>query len=415
MSHQLMMRAGLIRQLTAGVYSFLPLGCRVLKKVEDLIRREMDKSGAQEVLLPSMQPGDLWHHSGRWDDYGSELIRFSDRQGRSVVLGPTHEEVITSLVQNEIHSYRQLPLTLYQIQTKFRDEPRPRAGLLRAREFRMKDAYSFDVDETGLAETYTRMHAAYCRIFAALGVHYLAVEADAGTIGGNGETQEFMVISNTGEDTLVKCTSCSYAANVEVANVDSGTGQSESTCSRCGGNLEFLRGIEVGHIFKLGTVYSKAFGATFLDDTGASRTLLMGCYGIGTSRLLPAIIEQCHDEDGIIWPTPIAPFQVHVVMVNAKDATQKDAATNLYERLTAVGLEILLDDRTDRPGVKFKDADLLGLPLCVTVGNHVSEGTVEVKERKSGDRYVMPVTDVVHWCQAFLNEGRSECVAEHHH
>ncbi|ATY84993.1 proline--tRNA ligase [Kyrpidia spormannii] len=526
-SHRLMLRAGMIRQVVSGVYSYLPLGYRVLRKIEAIVREEMDRAGAQEVLLPAVQPASLWQESGRWDDYGKELLRFEDRHERMLVLGPTHEEVITDLVRTEVRSYRQLPVTLYQIQTKFRDEVRPRFGVMRAREFIMKDAYSFDVDEEGLDRSYRAMYQAYEQIFRRCGLEFRVVQADPGAIGGEGGSHEFMVLSEVGEDTILVCPACDYAANVELASgkvagedgrrsvsekerfltpgaktieelrdrygldpetiikvlvyrVDdrpvavairgndevnevklkrllgarrveladeetvralTGTGfgsvgpmnlnmplvvddavasmpegvaggnepdvhyrhvvpgrdfnwdsrgdirtaRAGDRCVRCGAPLEEYRGIEVGHVFKLGTKYSEALSASFLDERGVQRPVIMGCYGIGVSRLIAAAVEQHHDDKGIMWPMPIAPFHVHVLPVNLKDAAQRDAAEQLYTRLENAGIEVLLDDRDERPGVKFNDADLMGIPIQLIVGKRISEGLVEMKRRKTGE------------------------------
>ncbi|MBE3553072.1 MAG: proline--tRNA ligase [Kyrpidia tusciae] len=526
-SHRLMLRAGMIRQVVSGVYSYLPLGYRVLRKIEAIVREEMDRAGAQEVLLPAVQPASLWQESGRWDDYGKELLRFEDRHERMLVLGPTHEEVITDLVRTEVRSYRQLPMTLYQIQTKFRDEVRPRFGVMRAREFIMKDAYSFDVDEEGLDRSYRAMYQAYEQIFRRCGLEFRVVQADPGAIGGEGGSHEFMVLSEVGEDTILVCSACDYAANVELAsgkvageggrrsvpdkerfltpgaktieelrakygldpetiikvlvyraddrpvavairgndevnevklkrllgarrveladeetvraltgtgfgsvgpmnlnlplvvddavasmpegvaggnepdvhyrhvvpgrdfNWDSRgdirTARAGDRCVRCGAPLEEYRGIEVGHVFKLGTKYSEALSASFLDERGVQRPVIMGCYGIGVSRLIAAAVEQHHDDKGIMWPMPIAPFHVHVLPVNFKDAAQRDAAEQLCTRLEDAGIEVLLDDRDERPGVKFNDADLMGIPIQLIVGKRIAEGLVEMKRRKTGE------------------------------
>jgi prolyl-tRNA synthetase len=535
-SHQLMLRAGLIRQLAAGIYSYLPLGWRVLKKVSDIVREEMDRTQAQELLLSAMQPADLWQESGRYAVYGPELVRFKDRHDREFVLGPTHEEVITTLIRNEINSYRQLPLHLYQIQTKFRDERRPRFGLLRGREFLMKDAYSFDMSWEGLDHTYWNMYDAYCRIFTRCGLNFRAVEADAGAIGGNGGTHEFMALADIGEDTIVSCVKCDYAANlekaesglddvsfdsniadpyekihtpnictieelvqhlslkanqfiktlifvtdgkpiavlvrgdhevnefkvknylgsenIELANavtteqttgtplgfagplnltipilIDSNVatmsvgiaGANEKDhhirniipgrdfpmdhvadfrnviegdfCPKCKGELKFFRGIEVGHVFKLGTKYSEKLGAKYLDPSGNEQVMIMGCYGIGVSRVLSAVVEQNNDLNGIIWPISIAPFHVHIILVSIKDQEQMRLADQLYSRLCKAGIEVLLDDRDERPGVKFKDSDLVGIPIRVIVGKHANEGIVEFKERSSMEQKVMSNED----------------------
>ncbi|MGV1098434.1 proline--tRNA ligase [Thiovibrio sp. JS02] len=536
-SHQLLLRAGFIRKLTSGVYSYLPLGLAAIRKVEKIVREEMQRAGAQELLLPMVQPGDLWKESGRWDKYGPELLRFTDRHARESCLGPTHEEVITDLVRLNVHSYRDLPLNLYQIQTKFRDEIRPRFGLMRGREFIMKDGYSFDATEEGADETYRKMHEAYHRIFARCGLAFRAVEADTGTIGGS-FSHEFMVLAATGEDTIVICKECSYAANMEKArcqepppvtppellplarvetpgkrkveavteflkiaaknlvktliymaddkpvavllrgdhevqnvklanalgvNTDNlrladdkevfdATGvpsgylgpmgltipvladsevsrmhnfavganeknfhylnanlgrdfevktitdlrmvTSTDRCPACGGNLELTRGIEVGHIFKLGTKYSEALKATFLDNQGTEQVFIMGCYGIGVSRSVAAAIEQNHDKDGIIFPVPIAPFQVILLNLSPKDETISTASNELYADLQKAGIEVLLDDRDERPGSKFKDADLIGIPYRVMVGKSFSEkGLVEIRNRATGETMSLPLAE----------------------
>jgi prolyl-tRNA synthetase len=527
-SHQLMVRAGMVRQLAAGIYTYLPLGFRVLHKVTQIVREEMDRAGAQEILCSAIQPAELWMESGRWDDYGPELMRLEDRHGRQFVLGPTHEEVFTSLVRNEVRSYKKLPLILYQIQTKYRDERRPRFGVMRAREFLMKDAYSFDVDQEGMDQSYKAMYDAYTRIFSRCGLRFRAVEADGGAIGGEGGTHEFMALSDVGEDTIVVCPSCEYAANLELAEaipadgppvpeevpplrlldtpgvrtiadcvskygmeihrifktvvyavdgqptavvvrgdhsvnevklknlmrakqveilpeeeikkvVGAGSGSvgpvgirmdvvadhsvprvragfaganqdgkhyanvqpgrdftwsllgdirnvaEGDRCPKCGDELRFYRGIEVGHVFKLGTKYSEALKAKYLDDQGQERLMIMGCYGIGVSRLLAAVIEQHSDRDGICWPPSIAPFHVHLVPVSLRDTVQTTLAEQLYQRFRDQGYDVLLDDRDERPGVKFKDADLIGCPVRVTIGSKAADGIVEVKFRASGE------------------------------
>jgi len=528
-SHRLLLRGGFIRKLTTGVYSYLPLGLSVIRKIERIVREEMNRAGAQEVLLPIVQPADLWIESGRWVKYGPELLRFKDRHDRDSCLGPTHEEVITDLVRMNVHSYRNLPLNLYQIQTKFRDEIRPRFGLMRGREFIMKDGYSFDQDEEGANLTYQKMYDAYQRIFARCGLAFRAVEADTGSIGGS-FSHEFMVLAETGEDTIVICraSNCGYAANLEKAvgrapesdpaageqlplekvetpgqrkaaavteflrislrklvktmiyladgqpvavlvrgdhevqevklknllgavevvladdkqifdatgvpsgylgpvglaipvvadreiemmrNFVIGGGEknyhfknanlgrdfqvskigdlrevtSADRCPHCGGELEFTKGIEVGHIFKLGTSYSQALKATFLDRDGQKKFHVMGCYGIGVSRIVAAAIEQNHDKDGILFPLPLAPFQVVVLSLAPGDEQISGAAEEIYLGLQRSGLEVLLDDRDERPGIKFKDADLVGIPYRVTVGKGLAaDGTVEIRTRRDG-------------------------------
>jgi prolyl-tRNA synthetase len=537
-SHRLLLRAGMIRKLASGIYNYLPLGLKVLRKVERIVREEMDRAGAQEVLLPAVQPSELWQESGRWDVYGKELLRFMDRHERDYCFGPTHEEIITDLVRKEVHSYRQLPLNLYQIQVKFRDEIRPRFGLIRGREFIMKDAYSFDVDEAGAEATYRQMYEAYHRIFSRCGLSFKVVEADTGPIGGS-FSHEFMVLADTGEDLLASCTACDYAANLEKAEVvldpaepgppvgkgpepvatpnvrtveevaaflgitpadivktliyetDNGpvavlirgdhevnevkvrnllgvtnlilaglirvqeltgaevgfagpvglklpiyadqavarmhamvTGSNrdnyhlqqvhpardvkitevadlrsitaQDPCPRCRGALTLLRGIEVGHIFKLGLKYSQALKATFLDQEGREQYIYMGCYGIGVSRIVAAAIEQGHDDHGIIFPMALAPFQVGLIPIAVNDPAVWDCAQRLHADLEAAGVEVLLDDRDERPGVKFKDCDLLGLPLRVVVGaKALAQGSAEVRHRRAPDNQMVPLPDLI--------------------
>ena len=526
-SHRLLLRAGFIRKLTSGVYTYLPLGLAAIRKVEQIVREEMNRAGAQELLMPMVQPADLWKESGRWEKYGPELLRFTDRHDRESCLGPTHEEVITDLIRREIHSYRNLPVNLYQIQTKFRDEIRPRFGLMRGREFIMKDGYSFDATEKGAELTYQKMYDAYHRIFKRCGLSFRAVEADTGTIGGS-FSHEFMVLADTGEDTLAICKNCSYAANMEKAAVKSpeksdddigflplekvetpgkkkvdavcdflgispkelvktmvyladgkpiavlirgdhevqpvklknmlgaveveladerqifditgvpsgylgpiglnipvaadqevaamtnftaGANEKnfhmqninlsrdfkvsqvedlrqvteEDKCPSCDGDLELTKGIEVGHIFKLGDSYSRALNATFQDSSSEEQNFIMGCYGIGVSRTVAAAIEQNHDNNGIIFPLPLAPFQVIVLNLDPKQEEISSAAESLYRQLLQEGIEVLYDDREERPGIKFKDADLIGIPYRVTIGKRfVEEGEVEIRNRKDG-------------------------------
>jgi prolyl-tRNA synthetase len=545
-SHQLLLRAGFIRQVASGIYTYLPLGWRVLKKISDIVRDEMDRIDAQEILMSAIQPAELWHLSGRYTVYGEELIRFKDRHDREFILGPTHEEVITTLVRNEIDSYRKLPLTLYQIQTKFRDERRPRFGLIRGREFLMKDAYSFDTSWEELDQTYWNMYEAYSRIFDRCGLNFRPVEADAGAIGGEGVTHEFMALSDIGEDTVVTCNQCEYAANLEKASAhltrksDGSTLQYEriytpnsktikelvistnfeekdfvktliyksdgmliavlvrgdhevnetklkyvldadvleladaattqgvtgspvgfagpiglkipviadhevtalssfivganeehyhlknvvtgrdfqvskvndirnvvegDPCPRCSGTLLFHRGIEVGHVFKLGTKYSEQLGAKYLDKSGKEQVMIMGCYGIGISRIISAIVEQNHDNNGMIWTTSIAPYQVHIIVVSMKDQTQMDTAEEIYQRLQKCKVEVLIDDRDERPGVKFKDADLIGIPIQIIIGKHSAEGQVEFKDRKSNVVEIMSIDDAYYKIMNRHSEG----------
>ena len=525
-SHRLMLRAGFIKKLTSGIYSYLPYGLAAIRRVENIVREEMNRAGAQELMMPMVQPADLWEESGRYEKYGPELLRFKDRHERESCLGPTHEEVITDIARKEIHSYRDLPINLYQIQTKFRDEIRPRFGLMRGREFIMKDAYSFDISDEMAERSYQKMYDAYKAIFERCGLDFRCVEADSGTIGGS-FSHEFMVLAETGEDTIAVCDDCSWAANLEKAavrlpesdetpelqelvkietpgkrkvapvcdflgitpqqlvktlvyladgeavavlvrgdrqveeiklknylgagevrladdkevfdatgvptgylgplgisirlladqevyqlvnftiganeknyhlqNVNAGRDFRVSEvadfrqlcesdpCPSCGGSLRLVQGIEVGHIFKLGTAYSVSMNACFQDSEGNEKPLVMGCYGIGVSRVVAAAIEQNHDENGIIFPVPLAPCQVTVLNLGLKDPEVSDAAEMIYSQISAAGIDVFLDDRDERPGVKFKDADLLGFPLRLTVGKRFKEnGMVEVRRRSDG-------------------------------
>ena len=534
-SHQLMLRAGMIRKLAAGIYTYLPYGLLAIKNTESIVREEMDRAGAIELLLPGVQPGDLWMESGRWDYYGPELLRFQDRHKRESCLGPTHEEVITDLARREIHSYKQLPITLYQIQTKFRDEIRPRFGIMRAREFIMKDAYSFDIDEEGANLSYGKMYAAYEAIFKRCGLKFRAVEADTGPIGGS-FSHEFMVLSDSGEDDIVSCQDCKYASNLEKAEVkirESGsiniekeedlqivdtpemrsidevtkflsigpeklvktliyqteqgpiaalvrgdhelnetklrnvlnvqeltmadpetvfdvTGApmgfagaiglkvrvladfaikgmknmvmgankndkhvlnvnegrdfqveqyadlrmitSSDPCPRCGGKLIFGKGIEVGQVFKLGTKYSTALKANFLDKNGRETPIIMGCYGIGIGRVVAAIIEQSRDENGIIFPVSISPFEVTILPLEMHESSVRKVAENLYQHLSNLGLAVFLDDRDERPGVKLKDADLLGIPVRAAVSlRTLKTDSIEIKLRSKPDLRLLSI------------------------
>lgn len=538
-SHQLMAKAGMIRKVAAGIYSYLPLGWRSLTKMMAIVREEMNSAGAIELSMPSVQPAELWQESGRWSLYGKELLRIKDRHEREFCFGPTHEEVVTDIVRRDVKSYRQLPLTLYQIQNKFRDEIRPRFGLMRGREFMMKDAYSFHTDAESLGEVYESMRLAYCRIFERCGLEYSMVEADTGAIGGSA-SHEFMVLAKTGESAVVSCDRCDYAANVEKAEarglpvtsteepqalseestpgatsvedvarlLDIPTSKVVKTliyktdqgligiairgdrevneiklanylgvnelalaneesvvktsgapigfagpiglardlrligdesvrkltnfacganrrdfhftngnwgrdvdlaewadvllvtdgdlCPRCGGRLSLARGIEVGHIFMLGCKYSEAMGCTFTNDKGLPEPMTMGCYGLGIGRTVAAAIEQNHDGDGIIWPLPLAPFQFQVISLNPDDSAVAAASDSLYEELLGDGLDVLYDDRDARPGVKFKDADLIGTPLRVVLGRRsLADGLVEISMRRDREKQLIPVGDAV--------------------
>ncbi|HAS88273.1 MAG TPA: proline--tRNA ligase [Desulfovibrio sp.] len=537
-SHKLLMRAGMIRKLTSGIYNYLPLGLKSVNKVANIVREEMNRAGALEVLMPMVQPGDLWQETGRWDYYGKELLRVKDRHGRDYCLGPTHEEVITDLVRGEVKSYKQLPLNLYQIQTKFRDEIRPRFGLMRGREFIMKDAYSFDKDEAGAEESYANMFEAYKKAFSRIGLNFRPVQADSGAIGGD-FSHEFHVLAETGEDTIAVCKDekCGYAANLEKAKVAAPAGESmlkdecpaieevatpgkhtveevceflgvsqdklvktllftvdgepvaalvrgdrelndvklrnliggneiemanegqvkewtgapvgfagpvalkverifadhellaatdwiagankgdthikhlslgrdckieqfadlrviteADPCPECGAAIEFTKGIEVGHVFKLGSKYSKSMEATFLDENGKTQPMVMGCYGIGVSRIVASAIEQNNDENGAIFPPTIAPFEICVISLGGKDAAVNEKAEELYNELMEMGIDAAYDDRKERPGVKFADADLIGYPMQLVIGGKgLKNGIVEAKNRKTGKKIELPL------------------------
>lgn len=372
LSHKLMLRAGLIRMLVSGVYSYLPLGLKVLRNIENIVRDEMDKAGAQEVLLPGLQPQELWVKSGRDEQMGETMIRFTDRRGRKLCLGPTHEEVITDLVKSQVRSYKQLPVTLYQIQTKYRDELRPRFGVMRACEFIMKDAYSFDTDESGLDKNYHKMFSAYEKIFKRCGLSFLSTQADCGVMGGD-ESCEFMVCAESGEDKVAICPGCNFAKIAEDSLVD---------CPNCKKKLETKTVIEIGHIFKLGTKYSKTLEAVFTAKSGEMRPIVMGCYGIGVSRLIAAIIEQNYDINGIIWPREVSPYDLLIIPLNMEHSGIKELAFKLYEGLSGE-FNVLLDDRDERAGTKFKDADLIGIPLKIIIGEKkLDEGKLEIVKRR---------------------------------
>jgi prolyl-tRNA synthetase len=374
-SHKLMLRAGLIRMLMAGVYSYLPLGLKVLNNIQKIVREEIDALGASEVLLPTLQPQELWQRSGRDKDMGEVMIKFVDRKGRHVCLGPTHEEVITDLVRNHISSYKQLPLILYQIQTKFRDEIRPRFGLIRACEFIMKDAYSFDSDQAGLDKNYKLMYRAYEKIFKRCGLNFLVVEADPGVMGGS-LSHEFMVPAQDGEDLILFCPKCKLVQTFKE--------ETALVCPKCGQKLEKINCIEVGHIFQLGTKYSSMLGANFLDAKGIRKPIIMGCYGIGVSRLISAIIAQNHDSEGIIWSKEISPYKVIILPLDVTNRKIMKIAQDIYKELERSSIDILLDDRDERAGVKFKDADLIGIPISITIGQKMqNQNKFEIKIRKS--------------------------------
>jgi len=372
LGHQLLLRAGFARMLMAGAYTYLPLGLRVLENIQSIIRQEINSCGASELLLPALHPLELWQKTGRDKDLGEVMFKFKDRRGRNLALGPTHEEVITDLVKNNCSSYRQLPLVLYQIQTKFRDEIRPRFGLIRSCEFIMKDAYSFDRDEEGLDKNYKLMYEAYKRIFFRCGLNTLITEADSGVMGGK-VSHEFMAQAPLGEDVVLLCPECKTAAAFK----------EESACPKCKANMDKVNTIEVGHIFKLGIKYSQAIGANFSDVDGKLKPVIMGCYGIGVSRLVSAIIEQNNDADGIIWPKEVSPFQIIILPLDVNHQAVMNTAVEIYNKINNMGISVLLDDRDERAGVKFKDADLIGIPVCVVIGKKgIEEKKIELRLRR---------------------------------
>ena len=384
-SHQLMIRAGLIKKLGSGLYTWMPMGLRVLKKIENIIREEMNQAGAIEILMPAIQPAELWKETGRWDLFGPQMLKISDRHDRSFCFGPTHEEVITDVVRNELNSYKQLPMNFYQIQMKFRDEIRPRFGVMRAREFLMKDAYSFHADMESLKHTYSLMFKAYNAIFTKIGLTFRAVQADNGAIGGDG-SHEFHVLAESGEDEIVYDENSDFAANIEVAKNHPNKE-----------NLKTCRGIEVGHIFQLGTKYSDAMKATFIDESGKPSPMIMGCYGIGVSRIVAAAIEQNHDDNGIIFPQSISPFEVIITPIGYdKSPSVKKAVDNLYQSLIADGYDVLLDDRGLRPGVMFNEAELLGIPHRVTLSEKtLVENKYEYKNRSASAAVMIANDDLL--------------------
>ncbi len=390
-SHQLMLRAGLIKKLASGLFSWMPIGLKVLRKIEHIVREEMDRSGAYEVSMPAIQPADLWQETGRWEAYGNLLLKMEDRQGRLFCFGPTHEEVITDIVRNELKTYRQMPVNFYQIQTKFRDEIRPRFGVMRAREFLMKDAYSFHLDQPSLDLEYENMGATYNTIFTRLGLDFRKVRADSGEIGGS-VSHEYHVLADSGEDEIGYCDEEDYAANVEMI---------EGNTAPNGGKLSFTRGIEVGHIFQLGDKYSKSMNCTVLNDKGDSIYPLMGCYGIGISRIMASSIEQNHDESGIIWPEPLAPFQIIIVALNKNtEDTTLTKSRKIYHQLKESGYEVLLDDRNERAGVKFADADLLGIPKRLIVSERgLDNQTIELNFRDGKNKSDIPFEQLVDYLE----------------
>ncbi|MBI2608242.1 MAG: proline--tRNA ligase [Deltaproteobacteria bacterium] len=377
MSHKLMLRSGMIRKLSSGVFTYLPTGLRSLNKVSQIVREEMNRAGACELLMPMVQPRSLWDETGRWEQMKGVLLQFQDRKGSDFCLGPTHEEVITDLVRGELRSYKDLPKTLYQIQTKYRDEIRPRFGLMRGREFLMKDAYSFDRTKEDTFKSYEVMREAYKKIFSRCGLQFRPVLADSGDIGGS-LSHEFQVLAHTGEDRLLSCTKCDYCCNVEVHN-------GKNQCPQCRGELEELRGIEVGHIFYLGTKYSEKMKAFFIDEDNKEKPFEMGCYGIGIGRTIAAAIEQNHDEKGIKFPKALAPFEVVLINLDPEDVKTSEKAEELYQYLVKHKIDVLYDERKERPGIKFNDADLMGIPLHIVLGKRgLQNQKISIKNRFTG-------------------------------
>ena len=395
-SHQLMLRSGMIRRVTSGIYTWLPIGLKVLRKVENIVREEMDASGAQEVLMPMVQPKELWEETQRWEKMGPELLRIQDRHERDFCLGPTHEEVITDLIRSNVKSYKELPLNLYQIQTKFRDEVRPRYGVMRGREFLMKDSYSFNLDEDSLNESYVLMKETYKKILGRLGLQFKIVKADSGAIGGD-TSEEFHVLAENGEDTIAISDSSDFAINTELLleegeDIESLQGKPSPDGE---GIIEIKKGIEVGHIFQLGKVYTDAMKANVLDNEGKAKNLYMGCYGIGVSRLVAAAIEQNNDDKGILWPEAMTPFEVNIIAIGFdKDEKIAKASTDLYSKLSSMGYEVMLDDRKDGYGTKMKDAELIGIPINIIIGKqYLQNGEIELKHR-DGQSSIGKVEDI---------------------
>ena len=399
-SHIYLSRAGFISQVASGLYNYLPLGKRVLKKIEAIINDEMTKAYAQEVELSFVTPIELWEESGRADKFGKELLRFKDRKDNDFVLGPTHEEMMVNIVRNKVTSYKQLPLNLYQIKTKFRDEARPRFGVMRGREFLMKDGYSFHSSVEDLDREFDAMESAYKRIITRLGLDFRVVEADSGAIGGSG-SKELMVLADSGEDTVAVCDSCEYGANIEVfmdlededdenqeevVYTDVKELKGDDNCPHCSGKLSLTKGIEVGHIFKLGTTYSAPLGCTYLDENGKSQDMIMGTYGMGVSRLMAAVIEQHNDANGCIWTASTAPYLVNILISNIKDEEQMAYAESLYSELSEQGVEVIIDDRKERFGFKMKDAELIGFPYTIIVGKNLADGLVQVAPRAEQEK-----------------------------
>lgn len=388
-SHKILLRGGYIKQSAAGVYTYLPLGYRVIKKIENIIREELDKIGCSELLMPALQSKELWMESGRWEKYGKELVRLKDRHDREFCLGPTHEEVITSVVRDFITSYKKLPLALYQIQTKFRDEFRPRFGLMRGREFIMKDLYTFSATQEDLDEWYLKVRGAYINILNRLELNYRIVSADSGNIGGS-SSEEFMILCDIGEDTIVYSDESDFASNIELYDLPVGAPSPDGK-----GTIKHAKGIEAGHIFKLGTKYSEPMKATFIDKDGKTKPIIMGCYGIGVSRLLMAVLEQHYRDDKAIWPKEIRPFDVHILPLDKEGTEGYNLALEISEKLIKQGYDVLFDDRNESAGVKFKDADLIGVNSRIVVGKKAKEGILEYKDLKADEVLELTIDEVL--------------------
>ena len=394
-SHKLMVRSGMIKKTAAGIYSWLPIGLKVLKKVEEIVRKNLNNFDAEEILMPMVQPAELWKESGRYGEYGKELLKFDDRSNRGFVLGPTHEEIICEIFRSHPKSYKDLPVNLYQIQTKFRDEIRPRFGVMRSREFLMKDAYSFDIDEKGLVKSYGKMKDAYISIFDEIGLDYRIVKADSGNIGGD-VSEEFHILADSGEDLIAVSNSSDFAANVEVLNYDKDPSDLEGKKSPDGkGKLKIKRGIEVGHIFQLGQKYSQAMNVGVKDMNGNSIHPFMGCYGIGVSRIVAAAIEQNHDDRGIQWPDKITPFGVNIICLDPESDEIMKVCSEIYSILQKSGFDPLLDDRDIRAGIKFKEHELLGIPYSIIIGpNNFKNTKLEFGIRAQNEKIDMKLDDI---------------------
>ena len=394
-SHKLMIRSGMIKKTAAGIYNWLPLGYKVLKKVENIVRKNLDNFGAQEILMPMVQPAELWKESLRFDQYGKELLKFKDRSDRDFVLGPTHEEIICEIFRSYPISYKELPINLYQIQTKFRDEIRPRFGVMRCREFLMKDAYSFDIDEKGMEKSYENMKDAYVSIFNDIGLDYRIVKADAGNIGGD-VSEEFHIIADSGEDLLAISDSSDFAANVEVLEYEKDPSELDGEPSPDGqGKLMIKRGIEVGHIFQLGQKYSEKMSVSIKDSSGKGIDVFMGCYGVGVSRIVAAAIEQNHDDKGIIWPYAIAPFHVNVICLDPKKEEVLKECESVYQIIKDAGHDVLLDDRDIRAGQKFTDNEILGIPYSIVIGpKNFSNNSFEFVPRKTNEKLDLNIDEI---------------------